>query len=214
MGRAVAALRGGASRLLDRALGVETSALVWQKDAGYAYGLYRPTSWVVLRELFRRLEVSPHDVFLDVGSGMGRVVLMAARRPFKRVIGVEQNGDMTAIARRNVETARGRFACRDVELVTADVLDWEVPADVSVVYVYCPFPEQVLEGFMERLLASIDRRPRTVRLIYNFSTAANRETILRTGRAKPVELRVPRYLRAAFREIWVVHLGPGGRLLQ
>jgi 16S rRNA G966 N2-methylase RsmD len=211
---AVAALRGSASRLLERALGVETRGLVWQKEVGYAYGLYRPTSWVVLRELFRRLEVGPDDVFLDVGSGMGRVVLMAARRPFKRVIGVEQNGEMTAVARRNVEAARGRLACRDVELVTADVLDWEVPDDVTVVYLYCPFPEQVLERFMERLLTSIDRCPRTVRLIYNFSTTGNRETIRRTGRAQPVELRVPRYVRAAFREIWMVHLGSRARLLQ
>jgi SAM-dependent methyltransferase len=206
MARAMAAARGTASRLLERVLGVQTRGLVWQKEVGYAYGLYRPTSWLTLRELFRRIEIDERDVFLDVGSGMGRVLLVAARHPFKRVIGVEQNGEMTEIARRNLERTGRRLRCSDVELVTADVLDWEIPDDLTLVYLFCPFPEQVLERFMERLIASIDRTPRTVRLIYNFSTTANRETIMGTGRAEPVELRMPRHLRRAFREVWMVRL--------
>jgi SAM-dependent methyltransferase len=206
MGRVLAATRATASRLLERALGVQTRGLVWQKDAGYAYGLYRPTGWLTLRELFRRLDVAEDDVFLDVGSGMGRVLLVAARRPFKRVIGVEQNGAMTEIARRNFAHTRRRLKCRDVELVTADVLDWEIPDDLTLVYLYCPFPEEVLARFMERLITSIDRRPRAVRLIYNFSTTGNRETIMATGRAEPIELGVARHLRRAFREVWIVRL--------
>lgn len=199
-------MRALASRLLERALGVRTRGLIWQKDEGYAYGLYRPTSWLTLHQLFRRLDVNERDVFLDVGSGMGRVLLVAARRPFKRVIGVEQNVEMTEIARRNVERSRRRLRCQDVELVAGDVLDWPIPDDLSLVYLYCPFPEEVLERFMERLLASVDRAPRDVRLIYNFSTTGNRDTILRTGRARPVELPVPRPLRRAFAEVWMVRL--------
>jgi SAM-dependent methyltransferase len=199
-------MRAAASRLLERALGVQTRGVIWQKDEGYAYGLYRPTAWLTLHELFRRLDVSERDVFLDVGSGMGRVLLVAARQPFKRVIGVEQNVEMTEIARRNVERSRRRLRCHDVELVAADVLDWEIPDDLSVVYLYCPFPEHVLERFMERLLASLDRSPRELRLIYNFSTTGNRDTILRTGRAQPVDLAVPRPLRRAFAEVWMVRL--------
>ena len=199
-------MRAAASRLLERALGVQTRGVIWQKDEGYAYGLYRPTAWLTLHELFRRLDVTERDVFLDVGSGMGRVLLVAARRPFKRVIGVEQNVEMTEIARRNVERSRRRLRCQDVELVAADVLDWEIPDDLSVVYLYCPFPEHVLERFMERLLASLDRSPRELQLIYNFSTTGNRDTILRTGRAQPVDLAVPRPLRRAFAEVWMVRL--------
>jgi SAM-dependent methyltransferase len=199
-------MRAAASRLLERALGVQTRGLVWQKDEGYAYGLYRPTAWLTLQQLFRRLDVGPEDVFLDVGSGMGRVLLVAARHPFKRVIGVEQNVEMSEIARRNVERSRRRLRCQDVELVAGDVLDWPIPDDLTLVYLYCPFPEQVLERFMERLLASVDSSPRDVRLIYNFSTTQNRETIMRTGRASPVELAVPRPLRRAFAEVWMVRL--------
>ena len=86
------------------------------------------------------------------------------------------------------------------------MLDWEIPDDLTLVYLYCPFPEQVLKRFMERLIASIDRNPRAVRLVYNFSTTGNRQTIMGTGRAELVDLRVPRHLRRALREVWMVRL--------
>lgn len=206
MDRALGAARGAVSRLLERALGVRTRGLVWQGDEGYEYGLYLPTPWLTLQQLFRRLELRPGEVFVDVGSGMGRVLLIAARHPFKRVIGVEQNGAMTEIARANVEASRRRLVCHDVELVTADALDWPIPDDLTVVYFFCPFPEEPLARFLERLLESLDRSPREIRLIYNFSTSGNRETIMRSGRAEPMELRVPFWLRRAFREIWIVRL--------
>ena len=57
-----------------------------------------------------------------------------------------------------------------------------------------------------RLIASIDRNPRAVRLVYNFSTTGNRQTIMGTGRAELVDLRVPRHLRRALREVWMVRL--------
>ena len=206
MTRALGVARGSASRLLEKALGVRTRGLMWQGEAGFEYGLYMPTPWLTLHQLFRRLDLGPDEVFVDVGSGMGRVLLIAARQPFKRVIGVEQNPELTEIARSNVEASRKRLVCRDVELFAGDALDWPIPDDLSVVYFFCPFPEHALKQFMERLYESLDRRPREIRLIYNFSTTGNRETIMGGGRAEPVELRVPPWLRRAFREIWIVRL--------
>jgi SAM-dependent methyltransferase len=86
----------------------------------------------------------PGDVFLDPGSGKGRAVLLAARYPFKRVIGVEFSESLTAIARRNMATFRARLRCHDVELVTADVVDYRIPDDVSVVYMFNLFHERLV----------------------------------------------------------------------
>jgi tRNA G46 methylase TrmB len=88
-----------ASRLLERSLGIRTSADIPQSEQGYEYGIYRPTPWLVLSALFDRLEIAENDVFVDIGSGMGRVVLMAARRPFQRVVGIERSTELTEIAR-------------------------------------------------------------------------------------------------------------------
>src|SRR6478609_9761998 len=50
---------------------------------------YIPSNWLTLRRVLRRHDVRPDDVFIDLGSGKGRMVLEAARYPFRRVIGVE-----------------------------------------------------------------------------------------------------------------------------
>lgn len=204
--RAVHGARATVSEGIEHALGVRTKGDIPGSERGFSYGLYRPSSWIVLRELFRRLEVGEDDVLVDVGSGMGRVLLVAARRPFRRVIGIEHDGELTAIAQRNVDRNRARLACRDVELLTIDAAEWEVPDDLTVMYLYCPFPDDVLERVLGNVVASLDRRPRSLRLIYNFSNVRNRETILATGRAAAVDLPVPWYLRRAFGEVRMYRL--------
>jgi SAM-dependent methyltransferase len=101
--------------------------------------LYSPSSWLFIPRVMRSLEVGRDDVFVDFGSGKGRVVLQAARYPFGRVVGVEISEELNRIARENVERGRHRLACQDVELVTADVLEYEIPDDMTYAYFYYPF---------------------------------------------------------------------------
>jgi hypothetical protein len=44
--------------------------------------------------------------FIDMGSGKGRMLLLAAEPPFRRIIGVEFASDLDALARSNVKTYR------------------------------------------------------------------------------------------------------------
>lgn len=128
---------------------------------------YAPSSYFMLPRALRRRDVSERDVFLEVGSGKGRVVCQAALRyPFKRVIGVDLEEQWNAVARRNVEVNRHRFRCKDVEILTANVESWDVPDDVTYVYMYNPFSGAVLERFVSRLVRSLDRRPRDLTIIY------------------------------------------------
>ncbi len=49
---------------------------------------YQASGWTYLRRVLPPREVGAGDVFLDMGSGKGRVLLQAAQRyPFARVIG-------------------------------------------------------------------------------------------------------------------------------
>jgi SAM-dependent methyltransferase len=196
-------------RLVEqRYLGANTEAEIWPKELGYEYGMYKGSPWLVLREVFRSLEVAEDDVLVDVGSGMGRVVLMAARRPFRRVIGIERSSGLNQVAQGIVDRRRHRLACRDIELLSLDVLDWDVPDDLTVVYLFCPFPESVFEQLVARLLASLDRSPRPLRLIYDFSTVQDRDILMSTGRAQRISFRVPWYLRSRFEEVSMFRLLP------
>lgn len=169
--------------LRDRSWSVDTTRAVDLADLGLSDPHrvnYEPSGWLDLRRILWREEIGPEDVFLDLGSGKGRAVLLAARHPFGRVIGVELSDRLNAIARRNLAARRHRLRCRDVELVTADVVDYRIPDDVSVVYIFNAFGGPVFDAVIEQLVASVDRHPRTVRLIYQ--NAREHERLMRTGR--------------------------------
>ncbi|MEN3314159.1 MAG: hypothetical protein V7605_393 [Acidimicrobiaceae bacterium] len=145
---------------------------------------YEPSEWMVLRRVLPRREVGADDVFIDVGSGMGRVVFQAAGYPFKRVIGVELSEELNRVARANIENNRDRLFCRDVELVTADATDYRLPDDVTVAYFANPFTGDIFRTVIEQLLESLDRRPRRLRLIYR--NPVEHDYLMSTGRFRPV----------------------------
>lgn len=100
---------------------------------------YAATDWLTLWRGLSYLDAGPDDVFVDIGSGKGRAVLVAAMYPFRRVIGLELSPSLNAIARANVERSLHRLRCKDVELVTADATQWELPDDVTVVFLANPY---------------------------------------------------------------------------
>jgi hypothetical protein len=127
---------------------------------------YGPSGWFYLRRALRKRDVAPTDVFVDFGSGKGRVVFQASRYPFARVIGVEISERLNEVARQNIERNRHRLRCQNVTLITADAASFEVPDDVTVAYFYHPFGGATFERVIANIVASLDRRPRTLKLIY------------------------------------------------
>jgi len=185
----------------------DTSSEVRLEEIGLGHPertLYSPSSWLFLPRVMRSLEVRPSDVFVDFGSGKGRVVYQAARYPFGRVVGVEISEELNCVARANIERVRDRLRCRNVELVTADVLDYEIPDDMTYAYFYYPFFGEIFRAVVAKIAASIDRSPRKVTIIFTDpkevggvrSTASEKDRRVSRGhralRAAPPPSRRPR----------------------
>ena len=163
---------------------------------------YVPTSRFVVPRVLRRIGVRPDDVFIDFGSGKGRVVYQAAQFPFKRVIGVEIAEELNRIARYNVDHNRKRLACEDVELVTEDAARYQVPDDVTVAYFYHPFEGQIFARVIDNLVASLDRSPRQLRVIYLYPKGA--DYLLETGRFElERKMRAPRPALSQWHQVLV-----------
>jgi SAM-dependent methyltransferase len=110
----------------------------------------------------RLLDASPlapeRATFVDVGCGMGRVVLLAAERPFRQIVGVEISPALHEIARANRDSyPTARLRCRDVRLVRADASQFTFPRGDLVVYLYNPFRTEVLDPVLDQLLAVPNR---------------------------------------------------------
>jgi SAM-dependent methyltransferase len=139
----------------DRRNRVETRGIAWQS------GLHPPDAvhyQGTMPGVFRRIVASlPIDVrrylFVDIGCGKGRTLLIALELGFRRVIGVELNEHLLAIARRNLASAHDR-----VDFVLQDAARYELPLEPTVVYLYNPF----LHETMRAVLANIERSVRQV----------------------------------------------------
>lgn len=174
--------------LFERRYGVLTSGELSPAQLGFEgedRNRYLPAGLTSLRRILRRSEVGPHDVFIDFGSGMGRVVLQAALTyPFRRVIGVELSTELHDIAQANVDRNRDRLRVRDVTLVNADALDYTVPDDLTVAFFYNPFGGEIFRNVIERLLESVDRCPRELKIIYG--NPVEEAMLLGTGRIEQI----------------------------
>jgi SAM-dependent methyltransferase len=98
--------------------------------------------------------------FMDLGSGKGRAVLMAAKLPFRKVVGVEFATELVAAARANVAGLPESEQAR-IELVHADVVSCPTPEGPLVVYLYNPFGAEIVRRVAIRLLDDwrVSQRP-------------------------------------------------------
>ena len=184
--RADRALERLGDRLFDS--GLETAPQVYLHDfARDDRTPYVPSAWHLLPRALRHVGVSERDTFVEFGCGKGRVVHQAARRPFRRVIGVEVSPELAAVARAGLAARRHRRRCRNVEIVVADVTQWQVPDDLTIGYFFRPFGEDTLAPVLRSIVESMDRTPRPVRLIYVWPTDRTRSMISATDRFRLVK---------------------------
>jgi predicted RNA methylase len=175
---AVRTLAEIAGKLGDRLLHVRTEDYI-ELDAPRAGALavpdidvescfpYEPTSHLAFRRLMRRVPVTVdgHE-FIDLGCGLGRVVIEAATYPFARVVGVELSEAMADAARRNVAHARHRPRRAAVEVRAGDARDVRFAHGPYVVYLFNPFGADVLHAVVANMEAAIRDRGVEITVIY------------------------------------------------
>lgn len=106
-------------------------------------------------------------VFIDIGAGKGRTLVMAAQHPFREVIGVEFSPELCEVAGQNIINFRSPARrCPVVKTVCADATEYPLPPVASVIYMYNPFKEPVMVPFLRSLEASLAAHPRELYLIY------------------------------------------------
>ncbi len=112
-----------------------------------------------------------HAVFVDLGSGKGRALLMASEYPFKKLIGVEHSPQLHAVADRNLakhaqrvgETDRFELRCQDA----ADYARRSWPPNANVLlFLYCPFPSIVLQEVCDAIRRHADARRQRITIAF------------------------------------------------
>lgn len=144
----------------DRKLGVRTFGYYPggdRNDPAHS-NYYMPTSYLDLLKIFRRTELRDDDVFVDLGSGMGRAVFLASYLGVRKSIGLE-------LVSRLHERAEANRRCGNwpnVEFHLGDARETIFP-DVTLLWMFNPFGPAIME---EMLIKLKEKRTRTLRIIY------------------------------------------------
>ena len=119
-------------------------------------------------EALGSLQIKHKDfIFIDLGSGKGRALLLALHFPFRRIIGVEFALELHRIAQANLIRVRATGTdINRIGLVHADATEFELPPEPAVIYLYNPFSDGVMRGVIERVLRSHGEHPRPIYIVY------------------------------------------------
>jgi SAM-dependent methyltransferase len=158
----------------DRAHGVDTSGLVPAKHltTGHAHDehvtAYYGVAPSILRALIARWRetVPLHPIssytFLDIGCGKGRALLVASELSFRRVVGIELNPQLAAVARTNAEHWNSSHTAdptapllAPIEILEHDALELTLPPTPTLLFLFHPFEAPLLRKLLRRIEAQI-----------------------------------------------------------
>jgi SAM-dependent methyltransferase len=127
--------------------------------------VYAPVRAANARAAMRDLPVQDFSqyTFVDVGSGKGRMLFVAAEWPFRRVVGVEFDTALHGEAWENVRRYRhSSRRCAAIEPVCADAAEFAFPEERMVLYLFNPFGPEIMRRMLANLARSLAVHPRHV----------------------------------------------------
>lgn len=150
------------------------AAIGWRNRLlGVFHSPYQPTEPALFHEMLNALREQSHAdfrdlVFIDLGSGKGRTLMMASDYPFRRIVGVELLPELHEAARENLKNYRSDSQkCFALESICADATEFIFPAEPFVLYLFNPLPEAGLRRVITNLEQSVQTHPRRVYVIYH-----------------------------------------------
>jgi hypothetical protein len=110
------------------------------------------------------------------------------------VIGVELVQELHEMAEQNIARTTRRLRSAQIQLICADVREYRIPDDVTVVFMNNSVRGSIFEGVLADISGSIRRNPRRMRLIYG--NPLEDEAVLATSQWRKVRTIAPRRRRA------------------
>jgi hypothetical protein len=158
----------------DRRVDTTSGTVVWRdRLLGVLHSPYQPTEPELFHQMMTALRAQTHCefrdfIFIDLGSGKGRTLLMAADYPFRRILGIELLPELHKIALENLRKYGSESQkCFALEAICADASDFVFPGEPMILYLFNPLPESGLRSVIAHLEQSLREHPRTMYVIYH-----------------------------------------------
>ena len=115
-----------------------------------------------MRRMLKAVPVDPgKSAFIDVGCGKGMRMKCAVESGYKKVAGLDLDGHLLDIARRNMKKLG-----MDVECMLANAVEFDRYSEFDVFYFYNPFGRGIFEQVLEKIKTSQEQRNRDIWAAY------------------------------------------------
>lgn len=149
----------------DKRLGIETSEdTVCQDKSLYKdMNVCIPIPYDKMDWLIKLIEMKRDDVFIDLGCGKGRAVLLAAMGRLKKAIGVDIDEKLIAIAEENLRSDSLKLNT-PVEFINADIASYDMDSG-TIFFMYNPCGHSTTAKSVANIRASLFANPRKIRIV-------------------------------------------------
>jgi len=128
---------------------------------------YEAVSFYMLEKLLSAFQkVSGITSITDLGSGKGRVLMVAPHFGFKEITGIDFAKELCQQANMNMREKEKEFPNIKWKVLNENVEDYDLTRHDSVFFMFNPFTEVVLKKFLEKLDHSCQQFPRSVYFLY------------------------------------------------
>ena len=193
--------------LSDARWGVETTGRIRTgeldvegKHAKHLKG-YEVSSPSLFKSAMKKIPKNYKDfVFIDVGSGKGKVLLLASRYAFSEIIGIEISKTLNNIAKQNLlaidHRQKKRQKCSNISLLSDDAASYQFPLANIVLYLFNPFDDVILQKLLDSLKVVAASGQYKIHLIY--CNAVHADTVQNSGIfTASSRIRAPFFIRRA-----------------
>jgi len=184
----IAAMQQLTDSRFDKKFGTDTSGIISIKDLMIKSKntenavWYEPMSEKIFHQMLKSLSINFSDyTFIDLGSGKGRVLLMATNYGFKKIIGIEFASDLNQIAKQNIEIFKNKSKCNAfIDSICEDATEFKYPEEPLVIFFYSPFNGKVMEDVVSNISNSYSNCKRKMILIFYGRNPGNIEQLKKT----------------------------------
>jgi SAM-dependent methyltransferase len=128
---------------------------------------YEAVSFYMLEKLLSAFQkVSGLTSIVDLGSGKGRVLMVAPHFGFTDITGIDFAKELCLQANMNMREKEKEFPNIRWRVINENVENYDIGGSDSVFFMFNPFTEVVLKGFLEKLDHSCHQFPRRIYFLY------------------------------------------------
>jgi SAM-dependent methyltransferase len=128
-----------------------------------------------LARILRVIDVPANSRVVDFGSGKGGAILTLSEFPFVEIVGVELSPALMRIAELNIQRAR----VQRVTFIRLDAAQFTDLDRFTHIYLYHPFPCNVVAEVMVNIAESLERTDRALTFVY--MNPVCHDTVLASG---------------------------------